>query len=155
MLKNGTKAPDFSLNSTPDQLLSLHELRGKNVVLVFYPADWSPVCSDELAVFNQAAKLFEKSETLAIGISVDSKWSHLAFSQERNLHLPLLADFEPKGAVSRLYESYDETGGHSKRSIYLIDKQGNIAWSYMSPEGLNPGVDGVLDAIDELTKNQS
>ncbi|NDV70097.1 redoxin domain-containing protein [Dysgonomonas sp. 25] len=151
MLANGTKAPDFKLNCTPDQELGLSELKGKNVILVFYPADWSPVCSDEMSLFNLSLPLFEKHNAIVIGISVDSKWSHMAFAKERQLKFPLLADFEPKGAISKLYESYDEKG-HSKRSIYLIDKDGVIRWSYLSPEGINPGVDGVLDALEKLTK---
>ncbi|RSO58943.1 peroxiredoxin [Acinetobacter lactucae] len=152
MLDIGTKAPDFTLHSTPDQTLSLNELKGKNVVLVFYPADWSLVCSDELSLFNQSKKLFDQSNTIAIGISVDSKWSHMAFTESRSLHMPLLADFEPKGEVSKLYNVYNEKNGYSERAIYLIDKEGLISWSYLSPEGINPGVDGVLDAIDRLNK---
>lgn len=152
MLKVGTKAPDFKLNSTPDQEVSLSELKGKNVVLAFYPADWSPVCSDEMSLYNASLKLFSKSNAIVVGISVDSKWSHMAFAKDRNLHFPLLADFEPKGAVSKLYEVYDEKSGHSQRALYLLDEEGIIRWSYLSPEGMNPGVDGVLDALDELTK---
>lgn len=154
MLDNGTKAPDFKLNSTPDQQLALSELKGKNVILVFYPADWSPVCSDEMSLFNASKKLFEKHNAITLGISVDSKWSHMAFAKERGLHFPLLADFEPKGAVSKLYKAYEEVGGYSKRAIYLIDENGIIRWSYLSPEGMNPGVDGVLDALEDLTKNK-
>ncbi len=154
MLNNETKAPGFKLNSTPDQQLALDELKGKNVILVFYPADWSPVCSDEMSLYSASLKLFDKYNAVVLGISVDSKWSHMAFAQERKIKFPLLADFEPKGAVSRLYEVYDETNGHSKRAIYLIDTEGMIRWSYLSPEGMNPGVDGVLDALESLTKNK-
>lgn len=150
MLENGKKAPDFKLNSTPDQQLALSELKGKNVVLVFYPADWSPVCTDEMSLYSMSMKLFEKEDAIVLGISVDSKWSHMAFAKDRKIHFPLLADFEPKGAVSKLYDVYDEAKGHSRRAIYLIDKEGIIRWSYLSPEGMNPGVDGVLDALDEL-----
>jgi len=153
MLENGTKAPEFKLNCTPDQEISLNELKGKNVVLVFYPADWSPVCSDEMSLFAASEKLFEKHNAQILGISVDSKWSHMAFSKDRKLNFPLLADFEPKGAISQKYKVYDEKG-HSKRAIYLIDTEGIIQWSYLSPEGINPGVDGVLDALEELTKKQ-
>lgn len=151
MLSNGTKAPEFRLNCTPDQELALSELKGKNVVLVFYPADWSPVCSDEMSLFNASMPLFEKHNAIAIGISVDSKWCHMAFAQERSLKFPLLADFEPKGEISKKYEVYDEKG-HSKRAIYLIDTEGIIRWSYLSPDGINPGVDGVLEELEKLTK---
>lgn len=154
MLKNGTKAPEFKLSCTPDQEIALSELKGKNVVLVFYPADWSPVCSDELSLFAASQKIFEQQNALILGISVDSKWSHLAFAKERKLGFPLLADFEPKGEVSTKYEAHDPEKGHSKRAIYLIDTEGIIRWSYLSPEGINPGVDGVLDALEELTPKQ-
>ncbi|HCO68675.1 MAG TPA: peroxiredoxin [Dysgonomonas sp.] len=150
MLENGIKAPDFKLNSTPDQELSLSELTGKNVILVFYPADWSPVCSDEMSLYSASMKLFDKEDAVVVGISVDSKWSHMAFAKDRKIHFPLLADFEPKGEVARLYDVYDDVKGHCQRAIYLIDKDGIIRWSYLSPEGMNPGVDGVLDALEEL-----
>src|SRR4051812_30737747 len=103
MLAPGTKAPDFELHSTPDQKLSLEDLKGKRVVLAFYPADWSPVCGDQMALYNEALRFFSKHNAQVIGISVDSKWSHLAFSGDRKLHFPLLADFEPKGEVARMY----------------------------------------------------
>lgn len=154
MLNPGTVAPDFELYAKPDQKLKLSELRGKKVVLVFYPADWSPVCSDELTIYNEAAKLFEKYNAQVVGISVDSKWSHTAFSEQHHYHFPLLADFEPKGKVARLYESYDEENGLCKRSIYLIDEEGKIVWNYLSPVGVNPGVDGVLDALDQLKNDK-
>lgn len=150
MLNPGTVAPDFELFATPDQKLKLSELKGKKVILVFYPADWSPVCSDELTIYNEAAKLFEKYNAQVVGISVDSKWSHTAFSEQHHYHFPLLADFEPKGMVAKLYKSYDEEDGLCKRSIYLIDEEGKIAWNYLSPVGINPGVDGVLDALEQL-----
>lgn len=154
MLNPRTVAPDFELYAKPDQKLKLSELRGKKVVLVFYPADWSPVCSDELTIYNEAAKLFEKYNAQVVGISVDSKWSHTAFSEQHHYHFPLLADFEPKGKVARLYESYDEENGLCKRSIYLIDEEGKIVWNYLSPVGVNPGVDGVLDALDQLKNDK-
>lgn len=154
MLENGTKAPEFKLNCTPDQEVALSELNGKNVVLVFYPADWSPVCSDEMSLFAVSKKLFEKHNAIILGISVDSKWSHTAFAKERRLGFPLLADFEPKGEISRRYDVYEENKGHSKRAIYLIDGEGIIRWSHLSPEGINPGVDGVLNALEKLTENK-
>ncbi|HBR11284.1 MAG TPA: peroxiredoxin [Chryseobacterium sp.] len=154
MLNPGTVAPDFELYATPDQKLKLSELKGKKVVLVFYPADWSPVCSDELTIYNEAAKLFEKYNAQVVGISVDSKWSHTAFSEQHYYHFPLLADFEPKGKVARLYESYDAENGLCKRSIYLIDEEGKIVWNYLSPVGVNPGIDGVLDALDQLKNDK-
>jgi len=155
MLTAGTSAPDFELNCTPDQKLKLSELRGKKIILAFYPADWSPVCSDELSLYNETLKFFSRHNAQLIGISVDSKWCHLAFSESRKFHFPLLADFEPKGSVSRLYEVYDEKEGESQRALYVLDEKGIIRWSYLSPVGLNPGADGILDALEELEKSKS
>lgn len=155
ILQKGDKAPDFKLNCTPDQKLQLNELKGKNVILAFYPADWSPVCSDQMALYNEMRKIFQKYNAEVIGISVDSKWCHLAFEQDRKLHFPLLADFEPKGAVSKLYGAYNEEDGVSKRALFVVDKEGIIQWSYLSPEGMNPGADGILDALEEMkTENK-
>jgi peroxiredoxin len=152
MLAIGTKAPEFSLSSTPDQKVQLSQLKGKKVILAFYPADWSPVCSDQMALYNEVLKLFHKHNAEVIGISVDSKWSHLAFCQNRKLHFPLLADFEPKGAVAKLYDVYDDVEGESKRALYVIDEEGIIRWNYLSPVGINPGADGILDALDKMDK---
>lgn len=146
-LKAGTPAPDFKLPSTPDQCVSLSELRGKPVVLVFYPADWSPVCSDQLGLYNELLPEFCEFDAQIIGISVDGIWSHLAFSKDRKLHTPLLADFEPKGAVARLYGVYNEKTGEAQRALFVIDPQGVVRWSYVSPVGINPGADGILKAL--------
>ena len=151
VLSAGTTAPDFTLHATPDQPLSLRERRGNPVVLVFYPADFSAVCGDELAVFNQALPLLRRHHAVVLGISVDSVWAHQAFIKQLNLHFDLLADFEPKGAVSRLYGAYDGDHGFSRRALFVIDKDGTIAWSYLSPTAVNPGVDGVLDALSALS----
>jgi peroxiredoxin len=150
MLAIGTKAPDFSLFTTPDQQIKLNQLKGKKVILAFYPADWSPVCGDQMALYNETLKLFHKQNAELVGISVDSKWCHLAFSQDRKFHFPLLADFEPKGAVAKLYDVYDEQEGECQRALYVIDEDGIIRWNYLSPVGINPGADGILDALDEM-----
>jgi len=151
-LKAGIRAPEFSLPSTPDQKVSLSEFRGQPVVLVFYPADWSPVCTDQLGLYNELHQEFSEFNAEIIGISVDGVWSHNAFSKDRKLHLPLLADFEPKGAVARLYGVYDDKNGESERAIFVIDGQGTIRWSYVSPVGINPGADGILKALEGLQK---
>ncbi|RZL50142.1 MAG: redoxin domain-containing protein [Pedobacter sp.] len=150
MLKKGDVAPDFKLFATPDQKISLQEFKGRNVILAFYPADWSPVCSDQMALYNEMLKYFKKHDADIFGISVDSKWCHLAFEQSRNLHFPLLADFEPKGEVSKKYGVYNEEEGECKRALFVIDKDGVIAWSYLSPTAINPGADGILDALEAL-----
>jgi len=154
MLKKGDVAPEFTLFATPDQKISLQEFKGRNIILAFYPADWSPVCSDQMALYNEMIKYFKKFDADIFGISVDSKWCHLAFEQSRNLHFPLLADFEPKGEVSKQYGVYNEEEGESKRALFVIDKEGVIAWSYLSPTAINPGADGILDALEALTENK-
>ena len=154
-LKPGVQAPDFSLHATPDQKVSLSEFRGKPVVLVFYPADWSPVCSDQLALYNELKPEFSEFEAQIVGISVDGVWCHLAFSKERKLHFPLLADFEPKGAVARQYGVYRERDGETERALFVIDARGVIRWSYVSPVGINPGAEGILKALESLVKGKT
>jgi len=151
ILSKGSEAPDFSLFATPDQKLSLADLKGKRVILAFYPADWSPVCSDQMALYNETLDMFRKFNAQVIGISVDSKWCHMAFAENRNLAFPLLSDFEPKGEVSKLYGVYNEIGGESKRALFVIDEEGIIQWSYLSPDAINPGADGILDALEEMS----
>ena len=150
MLVTGTKAPDFELFTTPDQKIKLSELRNKKIILAFYPADWSPVCGDQMALYNEILSDFTQHNAQLIGISVDSKWCHLAFAEENKFHFPLLSDFEPKGAVSMLYEAYDNETGESRRALYVIDEEGVIRWSYLSPRGINPGADGILNALEEI-----
>jgi peroxiredoxin len=149
-LAPGTVAPDFTLRSTPDQSVSLSEFRGQPVVLVFYPEDWSPVCSDQLGLYQELLPEFQRLGAELVGISVDGIWSHLAFAIDRNLHFPLLADFEPKGEVSRRYQVYRSSDGTSERALYVIDSDGIVHWSYVSPVGVNPGADGILRALEEL-----
>jgi peroxiredoxin len=149
-LPAGTTAPDFALPSTPDQRLSLQELRGRPVILVFYPEDWSPVCSDQLGLYQQLLPEFQRFDAELVGISVDGIWCHLAFAKDRNLHFPLLADFEPKGEVSRAYQAYRDEDGTSERALYVIDADGVVQWSYVSPVGVNPGADGILRALESL-----
>lgn len=155
-LPPGTKAPDFTLPATPDQTISLHEFQGRPVILIFYPADWSPVCGDELALFNQVLPEFKKYDAEPIGISVDSTWSHQAYEKDKHIHFPLLSDFEPKGEVCRKYGVYDDKHGRAERALFVIDRNGIVTWSYISPSGVNPGADGVLTALDEMkTKEEA
>lgn len=153
-LPPGTPAPDFTLRATPDQTVTLSELRGHPVVLIFYPADWSPVCTDELAVFTQLHPEFERLGARVLGISVDGVWCHAAFADARNLQLSLLADFEPKGAVSRAYGVYRSKEGTSMRANFLIDENGVIVWNEVSPVGINPGAGGVLQALEALESSK-
>jgi peroxiredoxin len=152
ILAAGTAAPEFTLHVTPDQKLSLKELRGRPVILAFYPADWSPVCGDQMALYNEILSEFRKFGAELLGISVDGVWCHEAFAKDRHLHFPLLADFEPKGAVAKSYGAYRAEDGCSERALFVIDKNGVIAWSYCSPVAVNPGADGILEALEKLPK---
>jgi peroxiredoxin len=152
ILSAGTPAPDFTLHVTPDQKLSLKELRGRPVILAFYPADWSPVCGDQMALYNEILPEFHRFNAELMGISVDGVWCHAAFSGDSKLHFPLLADFEPKGAVSKLYGAFRDREGVSERALFVIDKKGTITWSYLSPIAVNPGADGILEALESLPK---
>jgi peroxiredoxin len=151
-LPPGTEAPEFVLQSTPDKTVSLAEFRGRPVILVFYPEDWSPVCSDQLALYQALLPEFRKFNAELLGLSVDGVWCHLAFAKDRNLHFPLLADFEPKGEVARAYHVYRAKDGTSERALYVIDADGIVRWSYLSPVGVNPGADGILRALENLEK---
>jgi peroxiredoxin len=152
LLVKGVSAPDFTLHVTADQTLSFNELRGKPIILAFYPADWSPVCSDQMALYNEILPEFRKYGAELLGISVDGVWCHNAFAQNRNLHFSLLSDFEPKGAIAKKYGAYRQNDGVCERALFVIDKNGLIAWSYLSPMGENPGADGILDALETLSK---
>jgi peroxiredoxin len=149
-LAPGETAPDFKLLTTPDQSVSLSEF-DQPVVLIFYPADWSPVCGDELTMFEAASKLFHDRGAQLLGISVDGVWSHQAFRADRKIEFPLLSDFEPKGAVARAYGVYRAAEGTCERALFVIDRDHKVAWSYVSPVGVNPGADGALKAVEELS----
>ena len=149
-LPPGTPAPDFSLHSTPDQAVSVSEFRGRPVIMAFYPADWSPVCSDQMALYNELLDEFTRFDAELLGISVDGIWCHLAFAHDRKLHFPLLSDFEPKGEIARRYGVYRDHDGTSERALFVIDREGVVRWSYCSPVGVNPGADGILRALEAL-----
>ncbi len=149
-LPPGSEAPEFALPSTADQRVSLSEFRGRPVILAFYPEDWSPVCSDQLALYQELLPEFQRFDAALLGISVDGIWCHLAFAKDRNLHFPLLADFEPKGEVARAYQVYRAQDGTTERALYVIDAEGIVRWSYVSPVGVNPGADGILRALENL-----
>ena len=154
ILAPGTPAPDFTLSVTPDQKLSLRDLRGQPVVLAFYPADWSPVCGDQMALYNEILPEFQKYKAEVLGISVDGAWCHAAFAKTQHLHFPLLSDFEPKGAVAKTYGAYREQDGFCERALFVIDEKGVIFWSYCSPVAVNPGADGILEALESLKEKR-
>jgi peroxiredoxin len=151
ILAAGTAAPDFKLRVTPDQWLSLSDLKGRPVILAFYPADFSPICGDQMVLYNEILADFREYGAELLGISVDGVWCHAAFAKSRNLHFPLLSDFEPKGAVARSYGAYREEEGVCERALFVIDGNGVIFWSYLSPVAVNPGADGILEALEELS----
>src|SRR4051794_28713746 len=154
-LAAGTPAPDFTLHTTPDQSVSLSDFRGQPVILAFYPADWSPVCGDQMGLYDEILSEFQRFNAELLGLSVDGVWCHIAFAHDRKLHFPLLADFEPKGAVARKYGVYRDADGTTERALFVIDGDGVIRWSYVSPVGVNPGADGILRALEELSKQEA
>jgi len=149
-LEAGTQAPEFELKSTPDQTVKLSDFRGRPAILAFYPADWSPVCTDQMALYNEVLPEFQRFQAALFGISVDHAWCHIAFAQSRNLHFPLLADFHPKAEVAQGYGVYDNSIGMAERALFVLDGEGTIRWSYVSPIGVNPGADGILTALELL-----
>src|SRR3981081_2825557 len=155
ILAAGNVAPDFTLRVTPDQDLTLSDLRGRPVILAFYPADWSPVCGDQMTLYNEVLPEFCKHDADVLGISVDSHWCHAAFAKDRHLHFPLLSDFEPKGAVAKQYGAYRDGEGVCERALFVIDKHAKIFWSYLSPIAVNPGADGILEALEKMSETKS
>src|SRR5882757_4949125 len=150
ILTKGTRAPGFTLRVTPDQTLSLDEFAGRRVILAFYPADWKPGLRRSDESLQPFLPEFRRHGAELLGISVDGAWCHQAFARDRKLHFALLADFEPKGAVARSYGVYRTAEGVAERALFLIDEKGMIAWSYCSPIAVNPGADGILDALEAL-----
>lgn len=150
LLPPGTRAPAFRLPRDPHEQLALQDLHGHPVILAFYPADWSPVCGAEMVLFNEALDEFRRYDAQLLGISVDGPWCHQAYAKSRNLRFPLLADFEPKGEVARAYGAYRAADGTSERALFVIDGEGIIQWSYLSPIDVRPGVDGVLQALEAI-----
>ena len=150
-LAAGVAAPEFQLNSTPDQKVKLSDFRGNPVILAFYPADWSPVCGDQMSLYNEVLEEFRRHGAQLLGISVDGVWCHRAFAGARKLHFPLLADFEPKGDVARAFGVYRSGDGICERALFVLDRDGVVRWSYVSPLGVNPGADGILEALEKLS----
>jgi peroxiredoxin len=147
-LPPGTPAPDFRLPSALGLQVSLADFRGQRVVLVFYRGDWCPVSSEQLAQCQEFLAEIRRFGAELLGISVDSTWSHRAFADEHRLEFPLLSDFEPKGAIARAYGAYREQDGTCARTLFVIDEVGLVRWSYVAPVSVNPGVDGILTALE-------
>jgi peroxiredoxin len=149
-LEPGTAAPEFDLKTTPDQSVRLADFRGRRLIIAFYPADWSPVCTDQMALYNEVLPEFRRLGAELLGVSVDGAWCHRAFAEQRNLHFPLLADFEPKGEMAKRYGVYEQADGVSERALFVLDGDGVVRWSYVSPIGVNPGADGILTALESM-----
>jgi peroxiredoxin len=151
VLPVGIPAPPFTLKSTPAQSYALSDFNGRPVVLAFYPADWSPICGDQMILYNEMRDEFATYGAQVLGVSVDGEWCHKAFAEAMRIRFPLLSDFEPKGEVSRRYGAYDAERGFSHRALFVIDGNGVIRWSYLSPLEVNPGAGGIFQALDALT----
>jgi peroxiredoxin len=152
-LRPGTVAPDFMLHSTPDQQIGLRDFRGRRLILAFYPADWSPVCDDEMTLYSAIVPDFKHHGAEILGISVDGAWCHAAYKAHHKIQFALLSDFEPKGDVARRYGVYATRYATSERALFVVDETGVIRWSHVSPIGVNPGADGIFDALEAMGEN--
>ncbi len=151
-LPAGTSAPDFTLPDAAGQPVRLADFRGQNVLLVFYPLDWSPACSDQLSLYQLELDTFERAHTQVIGISVDSLYSHGAWAAVRGLTFPLLSDFNPRGAVAERYQVLRAADGFSERALYLVDGAGIIRYAHVSPELHQvPDIYALFEQIQALT----
>jgi peroxiredoxin len=149
VIETGAPAPDFSLLDQDGQRVSLEDLRGQTSVLVFYPLDFSPVCTDQLSIYQELLSDFEARGVKLYGISVDSAFCHKAFQDKINLTFPLLADFEPKGATAKAFGVYNDEYGTSQRALVLLGPEGVVKWSYVSPSALEiPGANLIFDALE-------
>lgn len=149
IVEAGTPAPDFTLPDQDGNEVSLADLRGQRIVLVFYPLDFSPVCTDQLNVYQEVLGELEAEGTTLYGVSVDSAYSHRAFQQQLGITIPLLSDFHPKGEVSRAYGVLIEERGHTGRALVMIGPDGVVEWSYASPSPLDiPGANLIFDALE-------
>lgn len=148
MIAAGEQAPDFTLRDQDGEEVSLSDYRGRKLLLVFYPGDFSPTCSDQLSIYQEVKpELTEKGVEL-VGISVDSFFAHKAFQEKLGIDTTLLSDFEPKGEVARAYGSYFEPLGFANRTLVLVDEDGVVAWAYESPNpGEFPGANLIFDAL--------
>ena len=151
MIESGAPAPDFSLSNQDGDTVSLRDLKGQYSVLVFYPLDFSPICTDQLSVYQEVLPELEARGVKLYGISVDSAFAHKAFRESLGTTIPLLADFEPKGEVARAYGAYIDARGHNQRALVLIGPDLTVLWSHQSPTPLEiPGANLIFDALDAV-----
>jgi peroxiredoxin len=146
-LPPGQPAPDFTLPSTVGDSLSLKDLRGKPVVIAFYPADWSPACGDQMTLYQEGLHLIQERGAQLVGISVDNIWSHRAWAEQKHLAFPLLSDFHPKGAVAAAFGVL-RVNGVADRALFVLDKDGVVRFTHVSPSlSVVPGLDVVLEGL--------
>jgi peroxiredoxin len=151
MIQAGDRAPEFTLRDHSGEEVSLADFRGRKVMLVFYPADFSPACSDQLSIYQEVLGEINEAGVQLLGISVDSSWAHRAFRKQLGIEIPLLADFHPKGEVTRRYGAYLEDYGTGNRSLVLIDEDGVVRWVHASPTPVEiPGANLIFDALAEV-----
>lgn len=151
MIQPGSPAPDFTLPDQDGKKVSLSGFRGRTVVLVFYPSDFSPVCTDQLSVYQEVLPQLEEEGAALVGISVDGAFCHKAFQQHHNLTIPLLADFHPKGEVAKAYGVWSEEYGVAGRALVMVGPDGTVTWSYLSPPLEVPGANLIFDALEQRT----
>ena len=148
MIEVGQQAPDFTLRNQEGEKVSLADYRGRKLMLVFYPADFSPVCGDQFSIYQEVKPQIDETGAELVGVSVDSAWAHRAFQEKLGFEFTLLSDFEPKGEVARAYGSYIDRVGTANRTLVLIDEDGVVAWTYESPNpGEFPGANVIFDAL--------
>jgi peroxiredoxin (alkyl hydroperoxide reductase subunit C) len=151
VLEAGSPGPDFSLPDQDGHKVSLEDLRGKRTVLVFYPLDFSPVCTDQLNVYQEVLPELEQRGVKLYGVSVDSAFAHKAFQDHLGITIPLLADFHPKGEMSSRYGVYNEERGSTHRALVMIGPDKTVQWSYLSPPLEIPGANLIFDALEQRT----
>ncbi|HEY1678804.1 MAG TPA: peroxiredoxin [Candidatus Sulfotelmatobacter sp.] len=144
----GAPAPEFTLKDQNQQEVSLANFRGKKrVVIIFYPLDWSPVCTKEHACLVSDMKRFEQLDAQVLGLSVDSVWSHKAYAEKMGIQYPLLADFQPRGAVASKYGVFLEDKGITGRAVSIVDREGKLAWHKNYDIPTVPPVDEIATAL--------
>lgn len=150
-LKVGQPAPDFTLPDAENNPVAISDFRGHTVVLVFYPLDWSPGCSDQLNLYQRELEAFERRDVQLVGVSVDSIYSHGAWAEVRGLTFPLLSDFHPKGAVAERYQVMRASDGFSERALYIIDGEGIIRYKHVSAQLHHvPDIYALFDELDAM-----
>jgi peroxiredoxin len=150
IIQPGQPLPKFALADQSDTTVTPADMRGKPVIIAFYPADWSPVCGDQMALYNEVLPVFRDAGAELFGVSVDSRWCHAAFAENRKLRFRLLADFEPKGAFAKACGAYRDRDGTTERALLVLDPKAIVHWSYLSPIDVNPGANGILEALETL-----